>query len=63
MSDDIHRKRDYVLSLYSGPKWREKVAKMPDAQVVAIYLREHNKAPKQDGPDTDQESKDDGIPF
>lgn len=71
MSDDIHRKRDYVLSLYSGPRWREKVSKMSDAQVVAIYLREHSKPtaehdkPLHEAPQLQakQESEADDIPF
>lgn len=68
MSDDIHRKRDYVLSLYSGPRWREKVSKMPDAQVVAIYMREHNKPTAEHGKPLhevpkEQESGPDDIPF
>lgn len=69
MSNDIHRKRDYVLSLYSGPRWREKVSKMSDAQVVAIYLREHNKPtaehdkPLHEAPKPEQESGSDDIPF
>lgn len=71
MSDDIHHKRDYVVSLYSGPRWREKVSKMSDAQVVAIYLREHNKPtaerdkPLHEAPQLqeEQESGADDIPF
>lgn len=32
------QKRQYVSNLYSGPKWKKKVEKMPDGQVLAIYL-------------------------
>lgn len=65
MSNDIHRKRDFVVSLYPGPRWREKVRKMPDSQVVAIYLREHNKAekPPKPEPDVKESEAGDDIPF
>lgn len=32
------QKRQYVSNLYSGPKWKKRVEKMDDDQVVAIYL-------------------------
>lgn len=37
------QKREFVASLYPGPKWKKRVAKMSDAQVTAIYLTEKNK--------------------
>lgn len=40
---DIENKRQFVLGLYPGPGWQQRVMKMGDAQVIAIYLREHNK--------------------
>ena len=59
---DIMTKRAFVAGLYPGPGWKAKVAKMPEPQVIAIYLREHDKAPKKnDTPDT-KEGNDD-IPF
>lgn len=64
MSDDIARKRDHVLSLYSGPRWRAKVSKMSDSQVVAIYLHETNKAAQQPSePEKEKEDGTDDIPF
>lgn len=63
MSDDIARKRDYVLSLYSGPRWRAKVSKMPDSQIIAIYLHETNKAAKPSDPEREKEDGTDDIPF
>lgn len=39
--------REYVNAMYDSPWWRKKVAKMGDAQVIAIYLKEQN---KQDQP-------------
>lgn len=60
MSNDIAIKRAFVEGLYPGPRWKQKVRKMPDAQVVAIYLREQGKPPKQDKP---KESGNDDIPF
>lgn len=55
---DMDRKRAFVSGLYPAEGWKKKVAKMPDKQVVAIYLREQAKAnetkPKKedDGQDT-----------
>ena len=37
------QKREFVASLYPGPKWKKRVAQMSDAQVVAIYLKEKEK--------------------
>jgi hypothetical protein len=37
---EIEMKRAYVADLYPGQRWKEKVQKMSDAQVIAIYLRE-----------------------
>jgi len=44
---DINQKRDFVSNLYPGPKWKAKVRKMSDAQVVAIYLKEQNSPKKE----------------
>lgn len=41
---DIERKRAFVYDLYPGRGWHKRVDRMPDSQVVAIFLREHNKA-------------------
>jgi hypothetical protein len=44
------QKRQYVYNLYSGPKWKRRVDKMPDDQVTAIYLKHLNdgEAPEHD---------------
>jgi hypothetical protein len=64
---DIDQKRDYVEGLYTGPGWKVKVRKMSDAQVVAIYLRETNKAKDRAAnkpkPEKPKESGSDDIPF
>jgi hypothetical protein len=60
MTDDMLAKRSFVMNLYPGPKWKKQVQNMPDRQVIAIYLREMNKPPKQDKP---KESGNDDIPF
>lgn len=52
-------KRAFVAALYPGQGWKKQVAKMPDSQVTAIYLREQNKPSKQDKP----KEGDDEIPF
>jgi hypothetical protein len=59
---DIDKKRDFVMGLGKSPGWRKKVKAMPDSQVIAIYLREHNKPKKQD-PKPNKESGGDDIPF
>lgn len=61
---DIDRKRAFVAGLYPHRGWQKKVDKMPDSQVVAIYLREQNKA--QNASKENTENTDDGpdkIPF
>ncbi len=39
MTTDIDKKREYLTSLYPGYSWHDKVAHMPNEQVVAVYLR------------------------
>lgn len=34
-----HQKRETVKKVYSSQNWRDKVNKMSDAQVTAIYIR------------------------
>lgn len=58
---DIEQKRAFVAEMYPGPRWKKQVARMPDAQVFAIYMREIAK-PK-DEPEDNEESGDDGVPF
>ena len=33
------KEREALKTVYSGAKWIQKVNKMPDDQVVAIYMR------------------------
>ena len=40
MSMTIEQMRAEVAALYTGPKWKEKVARMPDGQILAIYNRQ-----------------------
>jgi len=35
----ISNMRDWVISAYPGDKWKEKVKKMPDDQIIPIYYR------------------------
>lgn len=64
---DMDKKRDFVESLYPGPRWKTKVRGMPDGQVIAIYMREVNKAkdkPKKPSePKKKESNSDDDIPF
>lgn len=64
---DIDQKRDFVEGLYPGPRWKTKVRKMPDGQILAIYMRESNKAkdsaPKKPPEPKKEESGSDDIPF
>lgn len=43
---DISAMRDYILKMYPGPKWTEKVAHMRDNQVIAIYFSMKKKGQK-----------------
>ena len=36
---DIEKKRQALLKAYSGKKWEDKVKKMSEGQVVAVYMR------------------------
>jgi hypothetical protein len=38
MSSDIEKKKEYLLSLYPGDRWANRVANMSDQQVIAVYL-------------------------
>lgn len=40
MSMTMEQMRAEVAALYTGPKWKEKVARMPDGQILAIYNRQ-----------------------
>jgi ribosomal silencing factor RsfS len=47
MSPDIHVMREEVRKLYPlSKKWKRKVKNMPDAQVIAIYMKHFNKESK-----------------
>lgn len=39
--------RDYVAKMYPGRGWRNKVKKMSDAQVLAIYIKDKNRKKKE----------------
>lgn len=56
------QKRAYVAEMYPSANWKKKVAKMSDAQVFAIYMREQHK-PHNNGPTHSEESNDDPPPF
>ena len=40
MSMTIEQMRLEVAKLYSGYSWRERVARMPDGQILAIYQKQ-----------------------
>jgi hypothetical protein len=56
------QKRAWVGELYPSSTWKKKVGKMPDAQIFAIWSREHNKPPKSKPTPKPKESSDD-TPF
>lgn len=33
--------RQFVHDMYKGERWKKRVARMPDEQVTAIYLKKH----------------------
>lgn len=39
MASDTEAKRQAVMGAYSGKGWQDKVKKMSDEQVIAIFLR------------------------
>lgn len=40
MSMTIEQMRAEVARLYPGKRWQERVARMPDGQILAIYKRQ-----------------------
>lgn len=52
---DSARKRLYVSDLYPGPRWKKKVARMPDEQITAIYLKHQSDGQRPDHSENDPE--------
>lgn len=50
-------KRDFVAAMCPGRGWKQKVDRMPDVQVFAIFKKEMEKQakPKQDSEDSEEE--------
>lgn len=54
----IQAKRAYVSDMYPGKNWKNKVKRMSDIQITAIYLKEQAKPkPKKENDNHDE------IPF
>lgn len=54
MNDE--QRRAFVADMYPGPRWKARVAKMPDSQIYAIYMAkleydEKNPKKEDDGQD------------
>jgi hypothetical protein len=47
MSPDIEVMRQWVANMYKGERWKKRVAKMPDSQVTAIYLKKQAEVVKE----------------
>lgn len=60
---DLEAKRAFVAGLYPYEGWKKKVEKMPAGQVIAIYLREQGKPPKNNKPKESDGTGGDDIPF
>ena len=61
---DINHKRAFVYDLSPHTGWKKKVSKMSDAQIIAIFLREQNKAEKKAAETKAKEDSSNGdIPF
>ena len=59
MSPNVEAMRQYISDLYSGPRWKSKVQRMPDNQIIAIYFKAKAKEEEKE-----KESKANGeIPF
>lgn len=43
---NVEQQREEIKKLYSTESWREKVNKMPAAQVTAIYLKNKGRLSK-----------------
>jgi hypothetical protein len=59
----VERERAYVAALYPGPKWKRKVLKMPNEQVLAIYFREKTKEGEAKAKAKQEKESSDDIPF
>lgn len=55
------KEREYVSGMYKNSGWRRKVAKMSEAQVIAIYLKAQSKLKREEKPPDPPE--DPQIPF
>lgn len=60
---EIEKKRSFVSDLYPGTRWRRRVRRMSDDQVIAIYLRETTKEASKPPDKPKEKEKDDDIPF
>jgi hypothetical protein len=40
------KEREWVAALYPAPKWKTRVKRMSDDQIIAIYLRAKSAQPK-----------------
>jgi hypothetical protein len=59
----INIMRQEIAKLYSGPKWKRRVAKMPDDQVTAIYFREQKRKEEAKKQPKEQADDEPDIPF
>jgi len=60
---NIEIMRQEVSALYNGARWRRRVRRMPDDQVMAIFFRERKKAEEEAKDKKKEEKSDDDIPF
>lgn len=35
---EVYQMREWVVSAYPGPRWKDKVKKMTDEQIIALYF-------------------------
>lgn len=64
MQDDkeTRKRREVVAGMYTAPKWKTQVAKMPIHQITAIYLRmQSEEAPRNKAPQPDEPKKPDQL--
>jgi hypothetical protein len=62
MTPNINVMRQEITALYPGEQWKRRVEKMPDTQVMAIFLRRKQKAEAARKKATDDGGSD-PIPF
>lgn len=60
---NINIMRQEIAKMYSGPRWKRRVAKMKEEQVTAIYFREQKRREEEAKQPKEQVDDEPDIPF